>query len=136
MRIILDTNVFISGVFFPQGPPRQILQGWKTGKLTLVVSPQILEEYSGTFNDLRNKYPAVDATDVMDLVLVNSEIYQSKSLVESVCEDADDDMFIACAMTVGVKIIISGDKHLLRVSGYEDIQVLKPRDFVERYLSE
>ncbi len=133
MRIILDTNVFISGVFFPHGPPRQILLAWKAGKVTLVASSEILDEYVGTLKGLKNKYPTVDATDVMDLVLANSEICQSQTLPHRVCEDSDDEMFIACAVTSSTPIIISGDKHLLRVSGYRDIQVLKPRDFVERY---
>lgn len=135
MRIILDTNVFISGVFFLHGPPRQILAAWKSGKVTLVTSAQILDEYVGTLKGLQNKYPAVDATDVIDLVFVNSEICPSISLSQRVCEDPDDEMFIACAVTSSTPIIISGDKHLLRVSGYQNIQVLKPRDFVDRYIN-
>ena len=134
MRVILDTNVFVSGVFFPFGPPRQILQAWKHGKLTLVVSPQILDEYTGTLEDLQNKYPTADATDFLDLVLITSEICQPKSLPQPVCEDKDDEIFIACAVTSGVPIIISGDKHLLKVSGYQNIEVLKPRAFIDRYL--
>ena len=43
MRVILDTNVFVSGVFF-RGPPYQILTAWRDGKIQLVVSPEILEE--------------------------------------------------------------------------------------------
>lgn len=44
MRVILDTNVFISGVFFG-GPPSRILEGWHDGRVTLVLSPEILDEY-------------------------------------------------------------------------------------------
>ena len=44
MKIVLDTNVFISGVFF-SGPPYQILKAWRDGKAQLVISQQILEEY-------------------------------------------------------------------------------------------
>ncbi len=55
-------------------------------------------------------------------------------LEESVCEDPDDDKFFACTLASGSRVIISGDKHLLRVSGYEGIEVLKPREFVDRFL--
>jgi predicted nucleic acid-binding protein len=41
--VILDTNVFVSGVFF-SGPPYQILRAWRDGKIQLVVSPEIIEE--------------------------------------------------------------------------------------------
>ncbi len=43
MRVIIDTNVFVSGVFF-SGPPYTILDAWRNGKLTLIVSPAILRE--------------------------------------------------------------------------------------------
>lgn len=132
MRVILDTNVFISGIFFPLGPPRQILQAWKRGQLTLVVSPQILDEYTGTLEDLRNKYSSADATDFLDLVLITSEICQPQKLPERVSEDIDDEIFIACAVASGAPII-SGDKHLLKVSGYQNIEILKPRAFIDRY---
>jgi predicted nucleic acid-binding protein len=44
VRVILDTNVFVSGVFFT-GPPARILQAWSAGQLSLVISPDILDEY-------------------------------------------------------------------------------------------
>ena len=46
----------------------------------------------------------------------------------------DDDKFIAAAIDTRTKIIVSGDKHLLRVSGYQGVSVLTPRQFVVRYL--
>ena len=134
MKVILDTNVFVSGIFFPLGRPRQILQAWKHGKLNLVISPEIFSEYQGTSEDLQNKYPTAAAADFLSLVLKTSEIYRPEELPEPVCEDPDDDMFIACALASGVKIIISGDKLLLKVSGYKNIEVLTPRQFYEHYL--
>ncbi|NOY85319.1 MAG: PIN domain-containing protein [Nitrospirae bacterium] len=44
MRVILDTNVLVSGIFF-SGPPYQILSAWRDGKIAFVISPEILEEY-------------------------------------------------------------------------------------------
>jgi predicted nucleic acid-binding protein len=43
VRVILDTNVFVSGVFF-RGPPYEILESWRDGKVQLVVSPEIEEK--------------------------------------------------------------------------------------------
>jgi len=51
-----------------------------------------------------------------------------------VSEDPHDDKFIECAVFGGVKLIVSGDRDLLSVSGYKGIRVLRPRAFVERYL--
>jgi Predicted nucleic acid-binding protein, contains PIN domain len=58
----------------------------------------------------------------------------SSSLPEPVCEDPDDDKFLACALASKTKLIISGDEHLLRASGYRGIEVIRPRKFVDKYL--
>ena len=51
-----------------------------------------------------------------------------------VCNDADDDKFLACALAAGAGIVVSGDKHLLDANGYRGIEIIRPRPFVQRYL--
>jgi predicted nucleic acid-binding protein len=68
---------------------------------------------------------------MLDDVIRNAEVYAASPLPEAVRED---DKFFACALASGCKVIISGDKHLLRVSGYHEVEVLKPRDFGNQYL--
>ena len=52
--------------------------------------------------------------------------------LKGVCDDPDDDKFFACALASGSNLsVVSGDRHLLRVSGYQNIEVLKPRDFLD-----
>jgi uncharacterized protein len=53
----------------------------------------------------------------------------------SVCEDSDDDKFVECAIASNTKILVSGDKHLLRINGYQGIKVYKPSEFIEIYLN-
>ncbi|MBK7449987.1 MAG: hypothetical protein IPJ47_11370, partial [Anaerolineales bacterium] len=69
-------------------------------------------------------------------VIEHAKVYQPVKLSEPFCEDPDDDKFFACALASGSKVIVSGDKHLLKVSGYQGIEVLKPREFLDRYLAE
>ena len=57
------------------------------------------------------------------------------TLPEPVSTDADDDKFIACAIAGSLQIIVSGDKRLLDISPYRNVTVLKPRQFVDRYLT-
>ena len=66
MRVILDTNVFVSGVFF-SGPPYQILRAWRDGKIQLVVSPEILEEYQRVGEILSEQFSEVDLSPIIDL---------------------------------------------------------------------
>jgi predicted nucleic acid-binding protein len=68
-------------------------------------------------------------------VLVNAHAFPPERLERQVCIDPDDDKFLACAVASGARTIVSGDKHLLSVSGYRGIEVLRPRAFLERYLA-
>ena len=133
MKIVLDTNVFVSGVFF-NGPPYQILEAWRDGKLVIIVSPEILDEYVRVGEILAEDHPGIDLKPMLDYVIQNAEVFATSALSEAVCEDPDDDKFLACALASGSTIIVSGDKHLLKISGYQQIEILKPRDFVNRYL--
>lgn len=133
MKIVLDTNVFVSGVFFT-GPPYRILEAWRDGKIQLVISEDILEEYGRVGETLARQFPSVDLQPFFHLVAVTAEITPSKRFASPLCDDPDDDMFIACALAGKCKVIISGDKHLLKMSGFRGIKVLRPREFFERYL--
>jgi uncharacterized protein len=133
LKVVMDTNVFVSGVFF-SGPPYQVLTAWQSGEFELVVSQEILEEYRRVGEILAEERPKIDLNPILNFVIENAKVYKPVKLKGPVCEDPDDDKFFACALASGSRIIISGDKHLLKVSGYEGIEVLKPREFVDRYL--
>jgi predicted nucleic acid-binding protein len=68
MKVILDTNVFVSGVFF-SGPPFQILEAWGNDKIQLVVSPEILEEYRRVGEILAEEHPAINLSPWVELVV-------------------------------------------------------------------
>jgi len=135
LKVVMDTNVFVSGVFF-SGPPYQILNAWQSGEFELVVSQEILDEYRRVGEFLAEERPNIDSNPILHFVVEHAKVYQPVELKEAICEDPDDDNFFACALASGSKVIVSGDKHLLKVSGYEGIEVLKPRDFMDRHFVE
>jgi|SRR3990172_1155631 len=132
MIVVLDTNVFVSGVFF-KGPPYEILNAWRRRKFDLGISQEILEEYRRVGKSLGADYPAIDLEPILHLVVQHAKLYDPPVLPAQVCEDPDDDKFIACALACGDKIIVSGDKHLIKISGFQDITVYKPRAFSDKY---
>jgi uncharacterized protein len=134
VKIVLDTNVLVSGIFF-SGPPYQILAAWRDGKIQIAVSVEILAEYYRVGEILAENFPNIDLKPMLDYVIHNAEVYAAPPLPEAVCEDPDDDKFFACALASESAVIVSGDKHLLKASGYQMIDVLKPRDFVNKYLA-
>ena len=136
MKVILDTNVVVSGVFFG-GVPGRILSAWSAGAFTLVLSPAILEEYQRVGHELGRQHAAVHKAfePILALLAMNAVIVDAPPLPAPVSEDSDDDMFLAAAVASQTGIIVSGDRHLLRVSGWRDVEVLTPRQFVERHIS-
>ena len=133
MRIILDTNVFISGIFFT-GPPSQILKTWEKQSLQIVLCQQILDEYQRVAEELSSKYPSVDITPIVELLSIYGQFIDTTGVDISICEDPDDDKFIECAIAGKCKIIVSGDAHLLKLAEYKGVKIVKPLDFIEEYL--
>ena len=133
MKVIIDTNVFVSGVFF-SGPPFKILEAWQHKKLSLYLSPDIFSEYKRVGEKLASKFTGIDIDPWLSFVLMNASLIDAPILESQICEDPDDDKFLACAIAANVKIIISGDKHLLDVDGFNGITVYKPRQFCDLYL--
>jgi len=83
VRIVLDTNVFVSGIFFA-GPSYRILEAWRDGKLQLVVSHKILEEYQRVGDTLAEQFPGVSLQPILELVAMNAEVFSDQKLPEPV----------------------------------------------------
>lgn len=133
-RVVLDTNVVLSGIFFG-GVPGRILDAWQAGHLTLVLSPAILAEYHRAGAALAVRYPSTQTAldPILALLAQAATIVNAPELPAAVSADSDDDKFLACALASRTPVIVSGDKHLLQVSGWCDIKVLKPRQMIDRY---
>jgi len=134
MKLVIDTNVFVSGVFF-SGPPHEILLAWRNRRIKLVLSPEILAEYQATGEELAAKFTGVDLSPWMELVATLGIVVEAPALSGQACSDPDDDKFLACAIASRTKIITSGDKALLATSGFRGVVVVTPRQFVDKYLT-
>jgi predicted nucleic acid-binding protein len=73
----------------------------------------------------------VDLEPFLALLAVEADVVLAPALKEPVCEDPEDDKFVACAVASGCQIIVSGDKHLRAISGFRGIEVKTPRRFVD-----
>ena len=136
MKLVLDTNVLVSGIFFG-GVPGRVLAAWSVGTVDVVLSPDILEEYRRVGAELAIRHPAraTALEPVLRVLATNASIVDAPPLDQPVTEDPADDMFLAAAVASRTALIDSGDAHLLRVSGWRGITILTPRQFVDQYLS-
>ena len=131
MRAVLDTNVVMSAIFFG-GVPFEVLSAWHNGEFELVVSDAVMAEYREIAVRMKAKFPSIESERWMCYIEDHATVVSAVPLATQVCEDADDDVFLACAVASNAKIVCSGDKHLLACNGWNGIEVLTPRLFCNR----
>ena len=123
-----DSNIYVSALQFG-GVPLQFLNAAREGAFRLAISQPIIDEISGV---LRNKFRWSDAMihEARENLLDFSLLARPGLTLSVIAEDPDDDRVIECAVASGSRYIVSGDKHLLRLAHYEDIQVIKVAEFL------
>lgn len=133
MRVVLDTNVLVSGIFFA-GIPGRILAAWSEGRFEMLATVDILTEYRRVVARLERRFPSLEAQPVLDLLIRECRLVEPVPVPASACEDPDDLKFLGCALAGRASCIVSGDRALLRASGFEGLEVLTPGAFTRHYL--
>lgn len=129
MRVVLDTNVVVSGILW-SGVPREILRLWNTGRFEILASSNIFAEYQEVLARLSARYKIEAAGDILDAMLIGAQFLEPIHIRTPFCEDPDDIMFLELAIAGQADYLVSGDKHLLKVAQYPGGIVLKPAQFV------
>jgi uncharacterized protein len=132
MRIVLDTNAFVSGIFFT-GPPHQILGAQRDGRIRIVYSSAIFEEYRRVLIELSGQFPQISGQPFLDLLARYGDLAQPKSLGTTFCRDLADVKFIECLLQSRAQCLVSGDRDLLEAK-VERASILSPRQFCDQYL--
>ncbi|MBQ7604123.1 MAG: putative toxin-antitoxin system toxin component, PIN family [Clostridia bacterium] len=129
MNIVIDTNVFISGIFFG-GYPRKVLDLLTEDRITAFADREIVVEYYEIIDRLlERKQGHPDPTLLKLLVQKFSMINVTSDL--HLCRDADDDKFINCALDADAVYIVSGDKDLLDLKSVKKVRIVTAKDFIE-----
>lgn len=129
MKIVLDTNVIISGLLFPGGPPDRIMRAVLTGRLQNATSPDLLTELRRVF---KKKFNLSDEKleTLVRLVSENSELTYPTERLKAVANDETDNRIIECAVTARADFVVTGDqKHLLKLGRFQSIIILPPAEF-------
>jgi putative PIN family toxin of toxin-antitoxin system len=131
-KVVLDTNVLISGILFG-GNPRQILELVIQGKIDAYISPAIFTEFREVL--VRPKFGLTQekcfsiAREIEDIFC----FVFPRITVDLIKDDPDDNILLECALAAGVKYIITGDPHLLKLGPFEKIKIISPATFVTEY---
>jgi putative PIN family toxin of toxin-antitoxin system len=133
MRAVADTNVVVSGLLWP-GPPRRILNLAKTGRVELFTSPVLLAEIEDVLS--RRKFirrlelAGVELQDLVQGYAALARVILPAEVPPIIAEDPDDDEVLACALAARAEVIVSGDRHLLRLVEYQGIRIMRPMDLL------
>jgi len=136
LRIVIDTNVWISGLLW-KGQPWELLRLAEAGEIELCVAPTMIEELARvlTYEKFQPRLEQLGLSSAellayaIDLASV-FDVLQEGPLI--VAADPDDDVFLHCAIVVRAAYVVSGDHHLLDLENYADIPILTVHDFLAR----
>ena len=132
MRVVVDTNVLVSGIFFG-GAPRRVVEAVAGSAIEASATSEIVDEYDRVVAEMISRKQGKLRRDALSVLMSKIELVEPVTKVE-VCRDPDDDKFIGCAIDAGAYYIVSGDKDLLDISEYGGVEMVTAADFCERFL--
>jgi putative PIN family toxin of toxin-antitoxin system len=138
MRVVLDTNVIVSGVFWT-GLPVVVLNAAIIGQFEAFTSEELLYELEDVvsrrkFNGRTIQVPALANRPIVSGIREFFQVLPGATSSRIVPNDPDDDAVIACAVAARADYIISGDAHLLSVGAYQGIPICTVEHFVSDVL--
>ena len=139
MRIVLDTNIWVSGLLW-KGLPWRLLRLAEQKKVELCTAAPVLAELYEVLSyerlQPRLHQLALSPEELVACVLDLASVFEVSAGDPVVADDPDDDIFLHCAVTAGASYIVSGDRHLLQLEQYAGIPVVTARAFLSRHFPE
>lgn len=130
MRVVLDTNVFVSALVFPGGNASVALDRVLDGRDALVLSKPIIDETIGILARKFGRHAeelartALFLTDIAELIAPDVEL--------AVFTDEPDNRVLECAVAGGASAIVTGDKAMIAPGEHEGIEIVSLAEHVSR----
>jgi len=137
IRAVLDTNLFVSGLFASHGTMADLQQLWVAGAFELAASEAILLEITATLQKPSiQKELFLQPEEIGEIVhlirerafIVTKDLYQ----IDRITADPDDNKFLACALEAQADFVVSGDNHLLSLKHFHRIQIVDAYTFTKK----
>ncbi len=137
LRVVLDTNVLLSGIAYPSSVPGKIMTAWRHGSIEVLFSAYILEELRRVLPRLAHRHGLSEAEidDLVDILSIQAETIEPLPSREPALRDIDDlpvlGTLLAALTTSEADYLITGDKDLLALSNHYPI--VSPGEFWARH---
>jgi putative PIN family toxin of toxin-antitoxin system len=130
VRVVLDTNVLVSAVLSPAGPPARILDLVFAGMLVPLFDDRILYEYRDVLSRRRLRIPPAEASMVMEYLIEVGRLVSVPPLALDLA-DPDDAPFVEVAAGAGAEALVTGNlRHFTRLPDELRVRALSPADFL------
>lgn len=137
LRVVLDTNVLLSGLAYPGSLPGRIVAAWRHGSVDVVLSTFILDELRRVLPRLsaRHGLSSREIDDLVDILSIQAELVEPEPIADEALRD-DNDLPVLGTLLAGMRTgnldyLITGDKDLLALAGTNPI--LTPAEFWGRH---
>jgi putative PIN family toxin of toxin-antitoxin system len=132
IRVVLDTNVLVSGLAYPSSIPGRILGAWRQGGLNLVLSRYIVDEMIRVLPRLRRvRLNAGEVRDLGDTFMLKADIVEPLTERDEALRDEADQLVLGTLRASKANYLISGDKDLLALA--DKYPIVTPAAFWERH---
>ena len=130
---VLDTNVLVSGIFWGGGPLR-LLSAWVAGEMELCATPQVLSEYCDVIDRLAVRCDRQDLAKRWKSFIFEHLVLIEETRTYHGVRDPKDDKFVACALSAGATILVSGDDDLLTLREVEGVKIIKVAEWLKGHI--
>ncbi len=137
LRVVLDTNIFVSSLLVKVGVPAQVLDAWRARRYMLVISQAIMAEIHATLNygHIRRKYNITDEDVEQLMALIQQDalfVVGAANVAGAIPADPSDEKILACALDGRADLVVRGNLHLLDLGQYRGISIVNARQFLAR----
>ncbi len=135
VRAVIDANVYVSALIRPDGTPGRLIERFlRDGAFEVVVSPGVVDEVLRvlTYPKVRKLIRAGAEPELwFEDIVVLADMVVGALHVSGVCNDPDDDKYIAAALEGRAAYVVTGDQRFLELREHEGVQIVKPRAFLD-----
>lgn len=132
LRVVLDTNVLVSGLAYPGSVPGRIVSTWRDGGLDVVLSRYILDELSRVLPRLeRIHMTPAEIRDLVDSLMFIADVVEPDGVPDAKLRDPADQAVLLTLVASKADYLITGDRDLLALAGWYSI--VTPADFWSRH---
>lgn len=133
LRVVIDTNVFVSGIAFKLGKPKRIVDLWLRQKIILIASQPLIEELTEVLH--REKFQKQTTDEEITQLIQQIQkiavfVKGNLPVLGIIKDDPDDDVVLTTALEGNADYIVSGDHHLLDLGDFRGIKIVKPIEFL------